>query len=703
MRENTGQRKRSANQKEKDAWSRFLRSMLILPVVYFYYEIVFRIATGGGWVGFAFFPILFFSLIYGVIGYLLTSISRDRNVNHWIKTAIMGVTAIPFLVEYFVYRQFKVLYDLNTITNAAGDVVGSNFLGDALRLIFSFKGLLTIALLLWPTVIYAIYWKKVDPCRVATMKKRLIAGLLLVITILLTLITVGIPKSYRETYGSKYQFGTAVSDFGLLTGLRLEVKKAIFGESVEFDPVEEGTTKNKDEATTKGNGSETQSETETETTTEEPTTYGLNDLDIDYEALAEKAGDNTLKNMDLYVASRTPSSKNEYTGMFEGKNLILISAEAFSAEAIDKDRTPTLYRMATKGINFTDYYQPASAGTTGGEVQNIFGMLPLKGGSTFTTLAKHHNYYTISWQLNKLGYYGIAYHNNTYTYYHRNETHTTLGYSDGFVGVGNGMEDVVTKQWPESDLEMMEGTVDNYINRDKFDVYYMSVSGHSGYTFAQNAMSKKNREAVADLEAAGTYSEPVLGYLACNVELDKAMEYLIGRLEEAGKADDTVIVISADHFPYGLDSDAPIGSQPYLSELYGFEPTNYMERDHNRLIIWSGSLEKQAPIIVDAPTFSLDILPTLMNLFGVEFDSRLCLGRDVFSDATPLVFNTGYDWKTDLGTYIASKNKFTPVDENTEIPDDYVKTINKIVSNKMTYNKGLINYDYFKHVFGSDY
>ncbi|MBR0152723.1 MAG: sulfatase-like hydrolase/transferase, partial [Lachnospiraceae bacterium] len=693
--------------KEANAWKRLLQTMLILPIVNLYYEMLFRIVTGREFVGFKIIPIALFCLIYGIIGYLLSSIARRRDVNHWIKFGLMAASAVPYLVEYFIYRQFKVFYDVETILNAFVDVVTSNFMGDAVRLVFSLSGLFVILLFFLPAIGYAIFWKKIDPCRSATLKTRIIALLLLAATIILTFLVVAIPKANRETYKSKYQFESAVNQFGLKTGLRLEIRKAIFGETVDFDEFDTEDEKDKDkdkdkEKTTKKTDGESTTESTTETTTEEPTTYGTNELEIDFEALAEKADDKTLKNMDLYVASLTPSSQNEYTGLFKGKNLIFISGEAFSAEAIDKDRTPTLYRMATKGINFTDYYQPASAGTTGGEVENIFGFLPLKGGSTFTQLAKHHNYYTISWQLNKLGYWGQAYHNNSYTYYHRDETHTKLGFSEGYMGYGNGMEEYVKKQWPESDLEMMEGTVDKYINQDKFSVYYMSVSGHSQYSWAGNAMSKKNRESVAALEAEGKLSEPVLAYLACNVELDKAMEYLIKRLEEAGKADDTVIVISADHFPYGLDADAPIGKQPYLSELYGYAPTNLIERDHNRLILWCGSLEKSAPIVVDTPTSSLDVLPTLMNLFGIEYDSRLCIGRDVFSDAEPIMFNTAYDWKTDKGTYIASSGTFTPVDGVT-VEDDYVKRISKIVSNKMTFNKGLINYDYFKHVFGSDY
>ena len=141
---------------------------------------------------------------------------------------------------------------------------------------------------------------------------------------------------------------------------------------------------------------------------------------------------------------------------------------------------------------------------------------------------------------------------------------------------------------------------------------------------------------------------------------------------------------------------------PYLEELYGHEVTTYLERDHNRLIIWSGCLEDEEPIIVDDPTFSPDILPTLSNLFGLEFDSRLLAGRDVFSDAEPLIYSVIYDWKTDKGTYRSLTGEFTPASEDTVIPEGYVERINSIVSNKLTFSSRVINYDYYAHVFADE-
>ena len=136
----------------------------------------------------------------------------------------------------------------------------------------------------------------------------------------------------------------------MFTALRLDIEAMIIGDEAapDFDNVEVITPVDPPE--------------------EKPIVYGENKMDIDFEALANSTSSSTIKSLHSYVAGLTPSKQNEYTGIFKGKNLIMITAEAFSSEVIDPVMTPTLYRLANKGIKFTDYYQPDWGGsTTGGE------------------------------------------------------------------------------------------------------------------------------------------------------------------------------------------------------------------------------------------------------------------------------------------------------------------------------------------------
>jgi len=660
-----------------------LLMVVCFSLVVLYLEIVFSLSTVGGIFKGGFWYTMLFSIVYGTIGYLLSSIFKNKKINFWASNIWMIATVVLYIVQFLIYKQFKQFYDINTMSGGAGDMFTSYF-KELLVLVFLRGGIFIMALMAAPVVLNILYGRKFINFSRTPMRIKGLAAALAVLCHLLCALLIAVHPINGPVYSDQYNFQSAVSTFGLITGMRLDAQKTVFGGDLNFDnpefPVDQFP--------------QVDSTDPTDETTEPPVVYGDNVLNIDFDALNKKAN-SKQKKLNEYVRNLTPSKQNEFTGLFKGKNMIFITAEAFSAELIDPELTPTLYRLATKGFQFTDYYQPASAGTTGGEYQNIFGMLPMDGGKSFKNTADHYNYYTIGTQLDLLGYYGKAFHNNSYTYYSRNKTHVNIGYSDGFMGYGNGMEEYVKKAWPQSDYQMISGTVPTFIDQQPFNVYYMSVSGHNNYSPSSNSQTKKHWDRVQHLP----YSDTIKGYYAANLDLEDALTWLVEELENKGIADDTVIVISSDHFPYGLDSDAPLGKMPYLSELYGYEVLDYFQRDHNRLIMWCGILEDMEPIVIDSPTFSLDILPTLFNLFGIEYDSRLLPGRDVFSDTPALVYRTNYDWKTDLGTYYASKGKFVPVSEDVEIPEDYVKTIKAIVKNRVSYCDGVLETDYFRHVF----
>lgn len=681
-------------------------NILYIPAAILFLEIVIMIAHGGSLFCMNGVYVTLFSAGYGLVLTSIVSFLKKHEHKVLACEGVLFAAGLLYTVIYFLFCEFQLFYDLNTMMAGAADAA-THFSGDIISLVCSFDGVLHILLFFLPFIFYKLFHKRLYKNSIWRAKERILAVLAAIVCMGVSVILIGMNELDSDAYGSLYNYDSAVKGFGLLTGIRLEIKNSLSGgsedESFDFyDYSSDAKNENAEDESVSGNVisaneadslSQNEADSVSDNSVSENEAAGDNILDIDFEALAmEDSG--TYSELDSYVASLDASNKNEYTGMFKGKNLIFMTAEAFTAEAIREDITPTLYRMANKGIQFTDYYQPASAGTTGGEYSNIFGMLPSLGGKSVKTTATHYNWNTIGSRLDAEGYYGKAYHNNDYTYYDRHKTHINLGYSDGYEGYGNGIEEAVTKQWPESDLEMLEGTFPLYADKQPFNIYYMTVSGHSLYGFGNNAMAKKHKDEVLELE----YSEPVKAYLAAQIELDAALEYLINELEKRDMADDTVIVISADHFPYGLDQKS--GGLKYLSELYGVPVDNNLIRDHNRLIIWSGCLEKEEPIVVSAPVSSIDVLPTLCNLFAVPYDSRLFPGRDVFSDSEAIIYTLGYEWKTELGSFY--KGKFHPVDEEAEIPDDYVKRISSIVKNKIVYSKGVLQKDYFRHVFKPD-
>jgi lipoteichoic acid synthase len=228
----------------------------------------------------------------------------------------------------------------------------------------------------------------------------------------------------------------------------------------------------------------------------------------------------------------------------------------------------------------------------------------------------------------------------------------------------------------------MDYSVGLYVDKQPFSIYYMTVSGHCLYSTGGNNMSRKNIDKVAHLDASDT----VKAYMAANLELEFGMASLVRQLEEAGIADDTVVVISSDHYPYGLENSATWkNSVNYLRELYGVDKVDNFVRDSNALIIWSGCLEDM-DLRIDAPVCSIDILPTLSNLFGVTYDSRLSIGRDVLGSEEAISLWPDYSWVTEMGSYNASNRKFTPA-EGVEVPEGYVDRMVSIVTNKVKFSR----------------
>ncbi len=449
----------------------------------------------------------------------------------------------------------------------------------------------------------------------------------------------------------------SVANFGALTTLRLDMKKLLFGGMLQGRPTQVPVPHDRPEGP-----------------------YPANVMDIDFEQLAKEETDETLQALHRYFGKQAPSLKNEYTGMFAGKNLIMITAEAFNSWAIDAQRTPTLYRLSKEGFVCKNFYTPLWwVSTSDGEYVSCTSLIPKPGEQSFGLSSDNSLYFCMGNQLGALGYTTNAYHDHTYTYYGRDRTHPNMGY-DTFQGVGNGLE--LEQIWPESDREMMEKTLPDYLGKEPFHTYYVTVSGHLQYFYDENAMARKHWDMVSDLDL----SEEAKAYLACQVELDQAVEYLLRELEAAGQLENTVICLYGDHYPYGLSAKA-------IEELGGPDLKGTSQLYKSTLILWAGDMKE--PVYIEKPCSNLDILPTLSNLFGLEFDSRLLMGRDILSNSPGLVSFSDYSYITEQGEYSAQRDVFEPK-EGVLVEESYPAEMMKIVQDRFFYSKRILTTDYYR-------
>lgn len=676
-----------------------------------YLELLYRLYIFGN-LNFDYFFAFVFALSGGTVLYIIVGLFPARM--SWAVTSVLTfLQGLIYGVQLVYYRIFQTPLSLISITGA-GDAL--KFVDIILEAIW--KNIIVILLLFVPFVLLLIFKKVlvfIERSNIQWSYVLLFCVISFSSAIVCVAATGDEPVSQYNLYFNETSPELSINKLGVMTTMRLDFEKLVFGEvkseienelmdmdnlvdipggnlasnnndtSAQGDSTGTGKTGIPAPATGKEAGTGNlpgDNEYPDPPGTQEPAApvKPYNVMDIDFEALMANGESDPLYPMHKYFSSVEPTATNQYTGMFKGCNLVMFTAEGFSPYVISPELTPTLYKMANEGFVFNNFYNPIWwVSTSDGEYVACTGLIPKGGVWSFYKSAENYMPFTMGNQFKKLGYITKAYHNHTYSYYRRDLSHPNMGYD--YKGVGNGLE--IKETWPESDLEMIEVTADEYIGQQPFHAYYMTVSGHMNYNFGGNHMAKKNREYVKDLP----YSDTSKAYIACNLELEFALSSLMEKLEAAGVAENTVIVLSADHYPYGLE-------KKYLDELAGHEVERNFELYKSTLIIYKKGME---PIVVDKPCSSLDIIPTLSNLFGLDYDSRLLMGSDILSDSPALTIFSNRSWITDRARYNSTTGKVTFTD-GTKKDKEYVSLINRTVADKFKYSQRILETDYYNRI-----
>lgn len=446
--------------------------------------------------------------------------------------------------------------------------------------------------------------------------------------------------------------------------------------------------------------------TATPTSSPTPTPIQYWTSGIDFKELAKVAPNADIKALCEYFDTVDPTQKNEYTGIFEGYNLVYICAEAFSDYAVNKDFTPTLYKLANNGVVLKNYYNSFLNTTTNGEFAFATSLWPDVSRKNVDTGAKTGSFpqssskymmYGIGRMFANEGASTFGFHNYLGSYYDRENSWANLGISTlRFMDGKNPMK--FSSNWITSDLEMMQQAVDDFINEDRFLVYSMTFSGHGRYSTSKNSNAKKNHAEAAKInkECGYNYSEEALCYMAANMELDKALEYLINRLEEAGKLDKTVIVLAADHYPYF------ISSVEVATELNGgVKVDNNIGRYKSTCFIYNSAVKE--PIINENYCSNIDILPTIFNLFNMPYDSRLLIGKDVFAPNVvhkSVLYNKSFI--NEAVEYHAPKAKANWKMDTSQLSksqlNDYVSSMLDIINKEYSVALKMMDTDFYKFV-----
>lgn len=568
-----------------------------------------------------------------------------------------------FMVQAVFYNLFSIPFSFMTLGLAGNALTFTEIIKDAI-----IQNIVTLLVFSIPLVVEIILLRKIKFIKYDKNKiLKTLSAIIGTVCILIAIIHINRDDLY-SLYNLYYNINAQeknIEKFGLLTSTGIDLQRTIFG-------FEEKLTV------------EVNNNIEIDEEVPEETKVTYNELDLNLEKLIEETTDENLKNIYKYINSVEPTNKNEYTGYFKDKNLIFILAEGFNSIAVNEELTPTLYKLVNSGFVFNKFYSPVFLSTTGGEFQATTGLIPTQETLNLWKKSMPKIEYALGNSFSKIGYTANAYHDWTYTYYSRQDTMKTLGFTS-YMGIGNGLEKLMSSKWLPSDVDMIDVTTDFYTSEDKFVTFYITVSGHAPYNFTGgNSISIKNKQFVNDLP----YSTSIKAYLASQIELDRAVEKLINKLEEKGVLKDTVIALVGDHYPYTIDIDE-------INLVSSYERDSIVEVNRSNFIIWNSEIEN--PIQIDKVGSQIDVLPTLLNLFGVEYDSRTIIGQDILSDNPGIAIFSNRSWVSDYGTYFSAQKKFVPNSE-TLLEDNYVTNINKSVANKFTMSNLFVKYNIYENI-----
>ena len=650
---------------------RKLPLLIFYSFLIIYLELVYKSAVLNNVFSINTLTVIVFSIPFILINTLISSLFKEK-INRIISVVLSIFITLIYISQYIYFEFYDSIFSIYSVKEGTGQVFGE-FFSAILKMVLD--NIWVTLLFLLPFLLFIIFGKKIFNFE-RNKKTSLITSGLSIISITICILFVqfydsgmySLKRLYKETHAPMI----TINKVGLLSMEVLDLDRFVFGFEEKLYNINKPT----------DNKEETKKPEETEE-------IKYNVLDIDFDKLINEEENSMVKSMHEYFKNVTPTKQNEYTGIFKGKNLIYITAEGFDKIAIDENLTPTLYKLANNGFVFENYYQPLfTVSTSDGEYMFLNSLIPKEGVWSFYRSSNIYLPFGIGNVFKREGYSTVnAYHDHTYTYYNRDKSHPNLGF-DKYIGCGNGLEELINcKTWPESDVEMINATVDDYISSDNFMTYYMTVSGHLNYTFTGNYISYKNKDLVKDLP----YTDHVKAYLAANIELDRAIESLINKLKEKGKLDDTVIVISPDHYPYGLKTSE-------LNEISDTDRSDKFEMFHTSLILYNSEMKEN--VKVTKYVSSIDVLPTIYNLFGIEYDSRLLMGRDALSDAEGLVILSDRSFINEFGSYNSITGKYTKFNE--DVTNDYIEKLNHEVYQRFTmsslllYEKNGVYLDYYR-------
>ncbi len=640
----------------------FFCNLVVLTIICFSNEIIFRVLSNYKIIDYATIRIFISTLILSFVFVFLSSLTKKK----WLRNIILLFYALlhtiytwlqlGFLNFLGVYISFNTSSQFGAVTDYIFDFLAS------------FK--LEYYLVFIPIVIFIIYLimihkKDCQKLKFNKVNLLLIPTFILLCGIYYLTLTIPFMQNKLQIEDNKTLFKNpdvptlAVNQFGPIVFGALDLKTFLF-------PT------NDSEAVFKFNGGQN--------------TVSSREVPKALEEIAKNEKNKTYANLNNYFLSQKVTDYNDYTGMFEGKNVIVILMESVGEAIINEKYFPNFTKLYNEGWHWENNYSPRNSCATGNnEFSAMTSLYSIYNSCTSNVYRKNTYFEAIFNLFNNKGYTTTSMHDFQEWYYYRRTIHPNMG-SGKYYDASNLKIKTAGYygEWP-SDIEFFEKAMDIVLNDESdkpFMTWLTTVTSHQPYS-----TSSTYGDLYLDYFKGEGYSTSTSRYLSKLKVVDEAIKTLINRLTEAGELDNTVIVLLADHYPYGLN-------KTQVAEMIKHDLKDY-EIERTPFVIYNPSM---TPKSFTEYNSYINLVPTLANLMGLEYDPRLYMGTDLLSDdyESRVVFADG-SWKNEIAYYNASTSKITYYGDKI-YTDEEIQKINSEISLKISMSSTAIKNNYFNYL-----
>lgn len=392
----------------------------------------------------------------------------------------------------------------------------------------------------------------------------------------------------------------------------------------------------------------------------------------------------------------TYDTNNDYTGIFKGKNVIFLQLEGIDSWLLNENDTPTLYEMMKNSINFKKHYSFYNGGgsTFNSEFAvNTGFIVPFSYNKNAYAFSNNSFPYSMANLFKKEGYTVNAFHMNTKEYYSRGINYKNFGY-DNYYGLIDMFDYKDNSYTLDRELILNTEYSKNMVTKDNLFVdYIITYSSHLPFTntkgvckllYEEDNKSLEDKVVDNEDETKEKFVFTQMSEEECARRQAKETDYfvslLIEKLKQEEVYDNTIFVVFTDHYLYTLEDQS-------ILDKYK-DTSNNLINNTPFFIYDNGNTKKN----VNKVTSQLNILPTVLNLFGIEYNPNYYIGTDALLDSySGIVFFSDYSWY-DGNAYVSDGE----VTNGKSIKDEILENNNYLVNYLTKKNDLTLKYNYFK-------